>query len=155
MAWTWPSCRFPCCLFVCFLSVFLLLPNCPFNLRLCVATILNYCLGLWCNVYRVVTKISNCQVNTTSRWRIKQLGISLGSIFLRFFNENRRGKTFCVWEMHIIYLTVFLGWVTYNQLHKLFQLFLLLEAALCCTEVYPSASFPPPPPNLMYYNERT
>ena len=29
-----------------------------------------------------VTKISSCQVNTTSRWGIKQLVISFGSIFL-------------------------------------------------------------------------
>ena len=35
-------------------------------------------------VYRAVTKISSCQVNTTSRWEIKQLGISFGSIFLLF-----------------------------------------------------------------------
>ena len=31
---------------------------------------------------RAVTKISSCWVNTTSRWGIKQLGISFGSSFL-------------------------------------------------------------------------
>ena len=39
----------------------------------------------------VVTKISSCQVNTTSRRRIKQLGISFGSIFLLFCDERSRG----------------------------------------------------------------
>ena len=38
---------------------------------------------------RVVTKISSCQVNTTSRQGIKQLGISFGSIFLLFSYESR------------------------------------------------------------------
>ena len=38
-----------------------------------------------------VTKISSCRVNTTSRWGIKQLGISLGSIFLLFTYESSRG----------------------------------------------------------------
>ena len=37
---------------------------------------------------RVVTKISSCRVNTTSRWGIKQLGISLGAIFLLFSSES-------------------------------------------------------------------
>ena len=40
--------------------------------------------------YRVVTKISSCQVNTTSTRGIKQLGISSGSIFLLFSNKSRR-----------------------------------------------------------------
>ena len=40
---------------------------------------------------RVVTKISSCRVNTTSRRRIKWLGISFGSIFLLFSNKSRRG----------------------------------------------------------------
>ena len=40
---------------------------------------------------RVVTKISNCWVNTTSRWKIKQLGISFGSIFLLFSYESNLG----------------------------------------------------------------
>ena len=40
---------------------------------------------------RVVTKISNCSVNTTSRWEIKQLGISLGSIFLLFSYASNLG----------------------------------------------------------------
>ena len=42
---------------------------------------------------RVVTKISSCQVNTTSRWGIKWLGISFGSIFLLFSNKSSRGKS--------------------------------------------------------------
>ena len=33
---------------------------------------------------RVVTKISRCWVNTTSRWGIKQLWVSFGYIFLLF-----------------------------------------------------------------------
>ena len=36
---------------------------------------------------RAVTKISSCQVNTTSRWGIKQLGIFFGSFFLLFSSE--------------------------------------------------------------------
>ena len=40
---------------------------------------------------RVVTKISSCQVNTTSRLGIKQLRISFGSIFLLFSNESSWG----------------------------------------------------------------
>ena len=38
-----------------------------------------------------VTKISSSQVYTTSRWGIKQLGISFGSIFLLFSHESRQG----------------------------------------------------------------
>ena len=37
-----------------------------------------------CN-FRNVTMISSCWVNTTSRWGIKQLEFSFGSIFLLFF----------------------------------------------------------------------
>ena len=40
---------------------------------------------------RAVTTISSCQVNTTSRWGIKQLGISFGSIFLLFSYGSSRG----------------------------------------------------------------
>ena len=40
---------------------------------------------------RVVTKISSCQVNTTSRPGIEQLGISFGSIVLLFSNKSSRG----------------------------------------------------------------
>ena len=40
---------------------------------------------------RVLTKISDCQVNTTSRQGIKQLRISFGSIFLLFSYESSRG----------------------------------------------------------------
>ena len=43
------------------------------------------------NIPRVVTKISSCQVNTTSRRGIKQQGISFGSIFLLFSNKSSRG----------------------------------------------------------------
>ena len=47
---------------------------------------------------RVVTKISSCQVNTTSRREIKHLGISLGSIFSSIFllGVGGRGGTFMV-----------------------------------------------------------
>ena len=40
---------------------------------------------------RVVTRISSCRVNTTSRRGIKQLGVSFGSIFLLFSIESNRG----------------------------------------------------------------
>ena len=40
---------------------------------------------------RVVTKISSCRVNKTSRRGIKQVGISFGSIFLLFSNKSSRG----------------------------------------------------------------
>ena len=40
---------------------------------------------------RVVTKISSCRVNTTSRRGIKRLGISFGSIFSPFSNKSSRG----------------------------------------------------------------
>ena len=40
---------------------------------------------------RDFTKISSCQVNTTSRRGIKQLGISFGSIFLLFSYESNQG----------------------------------------------------------------
>ena len=42
-------------------------------------------------IIRVVTKISSCRVNTTSRPGIKWLGISFGSIFLLFSNKSNRG----------------------------------------------------------------
>ena len=42
---------------------------------------------------RVVTKISSCRVNTTSRREFKQLGISFGSIFLLFSNKSSHGAT--------------------------------------------------------------
>ena len=41
--------------------------------------------------FRVVTKISSCWVNTTSRRGIKRLGSSFGSIFLLFSNKSSRG----------------------------------------------------------------
>ena len=41
--------------------------------------------------FRVVTKIASCWIHTTSRWRIKQLGISFGSSFLLFSNKSSRG----------------------------------------------------------------
>ena len=40
---------------------------------------------------RVVTKISSCWVNTTSRRGIKRLGISFCSIFLLFSDKSSRG----------------------------------------------------------------
>ena len=42
---------------------------------------------------RVVTKISSCRVNTTSRRGIKRLGISFGSIFVLFSNKSSRGHS--------------------------------------------------------------
>ena len=41
--------------------------------------------------HRVVTKISSCRVNTTSRRGIKRLGICFGSIFLLFSNKSSQG----------------------------------------------------------------
>ena len=43
------------------------------------------------HVTRVVSKISSCRVNTTSRRGIKRLGISFGSIFLLFSNKSSWG----------------------------------------------------------------
>ena len=43
-------------------------------------------------LHRVVTKISSCQVNTTSRRGIKWLGISFGSIIVLFSNKSSRGN---------------------------------------------------------------
>ena len=40
---------------------------------------------------RVVTKISSCRRNTTSRRGIKQLWVSFDSIFLLFSNESSWG----------------------------------------------------------------
>ena len=45
---------------------------------------------------RVVTKISSCRVNTTSRRGIKRLGISFGSIFVLFSNKSSQGGTLLV-----------------------------------------------------------
>ena len=42
---------------------------------------------------RAVNKISSCRVNTTSGRGIKQLGISIGSIFILFSFESSRGKS--------------------------------------------------------------
>ena len=42
-------------------------------------------------VYRDVTKISSCHVNTTSRWGIKLLEISFGYIFIFFPMKVARG----------------------------------------------------------------
>ena len=62
-----------------------LLAKCQVQLSLTIETqIFNYPI-------RVVTKISSCRVNTTSRLGIKQLGISFGSIFLLFSNKSSRG----------------------------------------------------------------
>ena len=46
---------------------------------------------------KVVSKISSYRVNTTSRRRIKQLGISFGSIFLLFSSESSRGYIRSSW----------------------------------------------------------
>ena len=43
-------------------------------------------------LHRVVTKISSCRINTTSRRGIKRLGISFGSIFLLFSNKSSLGS---------------------------------------------------------------
>ena len=45
---------------------------------------------------RVVTKISSCRVNTTSRRGIKRRGISFGSIFLLFSKKSSQGATLLV-----------------------------------------------------------
>ena len=45
---------------------------------------------------RVVTKISSCQVNTAIRRGIKQLGVSVGFIFLLFSFESSREAMFVV-----------------------------------------------------------
>ena len=47
--------------------------------------------------FRAVTKISSRRVNTTSRWGIKQLGISFGSIFLPFSHESSRDHVHSSW----------------------------------------------------------
>ena len=39
----------------------------------------------------IVTKISGCWVNTTSSWRIKQLGISFGSSNQKTMGEGEKG----------------------------------------------------------------
>ena len=49
------------------------------------------CASLLLSSNRVVTKISSCRVNTTSRRGIKRLGISFGSISLLFSNKSSRG----------------------------------------------------------------
>ena len=48
-------------------------------------------LGENTDIYRVVTKILSCRVNTTSRRGIKWLGIFFGSIFLPFSNKCSGG----------------------------------------------------------------
>ena len=42
-------------------------------------------------LFRVVTKMSSGQVNTTRRQGINQLGVSFGSIFLLFSFESSQG----------------------------------------------------------------
>ena len=42
-------------------------------------------------LFRVVTKMSSGQVNTTRRQGISQLGVSFGSIFLLFSFESSQG----------------------------------------------------------------
>ena len=53
--------------------------------------IMEVSLGRCGTVARVVTTISSCQVNTTSRRGIIQLGISFGWIFLLFSIESSQG----------------------------------------------------------------
>ena len=53
--------------------------------------IMEVSLGRWGTVPRVVTTILSCQVNTTSRRGIIQLGISFGWIFLLFSIESSQG----------------------------------------------------------------
>ena len=55
---------------------------------------LNY---LQMTVWRAVTTMSSCQVNTTSKRGIKQLGISFGSIFLLFSPESSWGHVLSSW----------------------------------------------------------
>ena len=47
------------------------------------------------SVSRVVTKVSSCRVNTTSRRGIKRLGISFGSIFFYFPIKVAGGHSLC------------------------------------------------------------
>ena len=56
-----------------------------------IAVLFFYVIIMLVTQHRVVTKISSCRVNTTSRQGIKQLGISFGSIFLLFSNKSSRG----------------------------------------------------------------
>ena len=46
-----------------------------------------------CAVSRDVSKISSCQVNTTGRRGIKQLGISFSVMFLLFSYESSQVKS--------------------------------------------------------------
>ena len=65
----------------------------------CLVSLFYYYLPLSLHVFwtflktllRVVTKISSCRVNTTSRRGIKRLGISFGSIFLLFSDKSSQG----------------------------------------------------------------
>ena len=53
---------------------------------------------------RDVTKILSCQVNTTRRWRIKQLGSSFGFIFFLFSLNGYFFHVFVqVWNMQVLY----------------------------------------------------
>ena len=58
-----------------------------YNLGLKVAGHRQFYLFVWSNI-RVVTKILSYRINITSRWGMKKLGISFGSIFLLFSNES-------------------------------------------------------------------
>ena len=42
----------------------------------------HFAMATFASLFGAVIEISSCQVNTTSRWWIKELGISFGSIFL-------------------------------------------------------------------------
>ena len=66
------------------------------------------------HVGRDVTKISNCQVNTTSGRGIKQLGIPFGSVFLLFSYATSRGKSpahssqwqLCLDFIHVVFAPI-------------------------------------------------
>ena len=51
----------------------------------------HFAMATFASLFGAVIEISSCQVNTTSRWGIKQLGISFGSIFLLFSCGSSKG----------------------------------------------------------------
>ena len=69
---------------------------------------------------RVVTKISSCWVNTTSRQGIKQRGISFGSIFLLFCYKSSWGKI----PGPQILMT---AWFCYNMLSKMVEIIIIIK----------------------------
>ena len=75
---------------------------------------MHYIYVLSWHVGRDVTKISNCQVNTTSGRGIKQLGIPFGSVFLLFSYATSRGKSpahssqwqLCLDFIHVVFAPI-------------------------------------------------